>query len=296
MAVACFNIHERLVPYLRAETARSLADQGMRQERIAEHLAVSQAMVSKYLRKPPRPAPGVDAEQVRTFVLAAVAEVVAQDERGAVGAHCPVCTSLDEAGLFRSTMPLPEVEQCVRHDRPVPRKQRERVLRELQDAEAWIRRADLKPLQPAVRMNLACSVPGARDARDVAAFPGRLVELKGRVSAVATPDFGSSSHLAGLLLRIQKKNPEIRAILNIRWDAAVEAAAQKAKVRLHPLKRHAGELAVRSPTTDGIDGFVDPGDFGIEPSLYLVGPEPKAVVERAIRLRTKMTRVRTKVA
>lgn len=285
MPAACFNLQERIVPYLRALTARQLAERGLRQERIAEHLGVSQAMVSKYLRKPPRPAPGVPEPTVDRLVDDAVAEAMRQEDRGAIGAYCPACTSLSNNGFCVAQTPIEEVEQCLRHDRPAPRREQEAVLQRLRNAEARIRRANLKPLMPAVRMNLAMGLKTSRDARDVAAFPGRLVELKGKVNAVHAPEFGSSSHLADLLVKAQKRRPSVRAILNVRWDHAVADAADAAGLTLHELKRQGPELVVAFPESDALDGIVDPGGFGIEPILYLIGPDAEDVVERAVSLR-----------
>lgn len=285
MPATCFNLQERLVPYLRALTARQLSDQGLRQERIAEHLGVSQAMVSKYLRKPPRPAPGVPEPTVQRLVDEAVAEAMRQEERGAIGAYCPACTSLANNGFCVAKTPVEEVAQCLRHNRPAGRREQEAVLQVLRNAEAWIRREGLAALMPAVRMNLAMGLKETRDARDVAAFPGRLVELKGKVSSVRGPEFGSSSHLADLLVKLQKRRPAVRAILNVRWAADVADAARAAGLRIHELKRQGADLVASIPETGEIDGLVDPGGFGIEPNLYLIGPDAERVVERATALR-----------
>ncbi len=293
---ACFNLQERLVPYVRALTARQLSERGLRQERIAEHLGVSQAMVSKYLRKPPRPAPGVPEATIQRLVGDAVAEAVEQEDRGAIGAYCPTCTALSANGFCVAQTPVEEVEQCLRHDRPAARREQEAVLQVLRNAEAGIRRGDLTPLMPAVRMNLAMGLKQARDARDVAAFPGRLVQLKGKVSAVHGPEFGSSSHLADLLVKIQKRRPAIRSILNVRWDDDVARAADAAELTIHELKRQGTELVAVVPEKGGLDGLVDPGGFGIEPNLYLVGPDAERVVADAIKLRKRIPETDPKVS
>lgn len=295
MPAACFNLQERLVPYMRALTARHLSDRGLRQERIAEHLGVSQAMVSKYLRKPPRPAPGIPEATVQRLVEDAVAEAMRQEERGAIGAYCPACTSLANNGFCIAQTPVEEVEQCLRHDQPAGRREQEAVLQTLRNAEAWIRRADLAPLMPAVRMNLAMGLKKTRDARDVAAFPGRLIELKGNINAVHGPEFGSSSHLADLLVKTQKRRPDLRAILNVRWNDAVADAADAAGLAVHELKRQGPELVTAVSDTGDLDGLVDPGGFGIEPILYLVGPDAEHVVERAIQLRKRLETIDAKV-
>jgi predicted fused transcriptional regulator/phosphomethylpyrimidine kinase len=253
-------------------------------------------MVSKYLRRPPRNVPFVRQELIQELVTAGVEETLRQEERGRVAPWCPPCMALSERGFYTATAEIETVAECLRHDKPVARDQQEQVLKALQAAEAWIRRTDLRPLQPAVRINLAMSIPNARDTRDVAAFPGRLVDLKGRVQAVSPPEFGSSTHLAQLLVRIQRKRPEIRSLLNLRHDDRVQEAASAAGLTLQPFKRSQHELMITEPARGAFDGFVDPGDFGVEPILYLVGERPDDVVTKARRLLEALnepTRVKT---
>jgi XRE family transcriptional regulator, thiamine biosynthesis regulator len=288
MGSACFNAQERLVPMLRAETARKLSARGLRQERIAEHLGVSQAMVSRYLRRPPKGAAPLSTQRWEALVEQAVRRTISDETAGTVGSHCPVCTSLEGVGLFQASAPLDDVDQCLRHERPVAQSEHDDVLKALARAETWIRRSDFRPLQPAVRINIAMAVASARDARDVAAFPGRLVDIRGTIRAAAPAEFGSSTHLASLIIKIQKRRPEARVIMNLRGDSDVCRAAKAAGIRLQILKRSAREQTPALPTSRP-ENLLDPGAFGIEPSLYLVGPDVNSVMERAHKILAKLS-------
>jgi predicted fused transcriptional regulator/phosphomethylpyrimidine kinase/predicted transcriptional regulator len=271
------------MPALRAETARRLVREGIQQDRIAEHLGVSQAMVSKYLRKAPRD--GVASPALVTELVDASVRVALDDEsKGRISPWCPVCVSLSGRGFARATTPLPGLSECLRHDAPSEEGGSGQVLANLTEAEARLRRLRFAPLMPQVRSNLALALPNAKNTRDVASFPGRLLEIRGEVHAAAAPEFGSSSHLAHLLLRVRRSQSTARAILNVRYDDLVRRAVRAAGLRLHVLQRVRGELVVALPATPPIDAVADPGAFGVEPALYLLGENAVDVVQKAGRL------------
>lgn len=281
---SCFNAVNRLMPLLRAESARRLLQAGLRQERVAEHLGVSQAMVSKYTRA--RPAPEILAPPalLKALVEATVKAALDDEAAGRVSAWCRACLTLTDAGLAVRTKPWPGLAECARGDQGPSLTEASAVLAALAEAETRIRRLPFARLLPQVRSNLAMALPAARSSRDVAAFPGRFIELRGQVRAAAPAEFGASSHLAGLLLRIRRSHPEVRAILNLRNDDASRRAARAAGLRLRSLRRIRGELAITAPRDERIDALLDPGAFGIEPTLYLVAEEPNALVAKVERI------------
>lgn len=288
MPVACYNLHERLMPVLRAEAARGLRARGLRQDRIAEHLGVSQAMVSKYLRSPPRSAAGVAPKLLSRLVDGSVQRTMSDEGEGRLAPHCSICVTMSQAGLYLSRGTLAEDDRCLRTAGPTEGRDRAAALERLRAAELQLRRLDLRPLQPAVRINMATTRESPSDVRDVASFPGRLVDIRGRIQAVSGPEFGASTHLSGLLLRIRRRRPEIRSILNLRYDARIRRAAEAAGLALRSMRRSHGELVPRVPARGPIDGIVDPGAFGVEPILYLLGRRPRELVEKAARIRARI--------
>ncbi|MEM2005615.1 MAG: bifunctional hydroxymethylpyrimidine kinase/phosphomethylpyrimidine kinase [Zestosphaera sp.] len=73
---------------------------------------------------------------------------------------------------------------------------------------------------PEVGMNVVMSVPlrYVRGVDDVAGVAGRIVRCGGEVKAVGPVEFGASSHLARLVMEVMKRDAEVRAALNIRFD------------------------------------------------------------------------------
>jgi predicted fused transcriptional regulator/phosphomethylpyrimidine kinase len=110
------------------------------------------------------------------------------------------------------------------------------------------------------------------------------VDIPGSVRAAAPPEFGSSSHLAQVLLRVRRGQPQTRAILNARYDEPVRKAIRTTGLRVRTLQRVRGELVFGAPKGAAADGVVDPGAFGVEPALYLLADSATAVVEKARRI------------
>ncbi|MBD3262219.1 MAG: phosphomethylpyrimidine kinase [Candidatus Altiarchaeales archaeon] len=69
-------------------------------------------------------------------------------------------------------------------------------------------------LIPEVRSNIVYSKPNPETVEDVLAVDGRITEVNGTPYAAGKLVFGSSSHMARLILEVRKKNPEIRAGIN----------------------------------------------------------------------------------
>lgn len=67
---------------------------------------------------------------------------------------------------------------------------------------------------PEVRTNLVYGPAHAKSPADVAGIEGRITVVNGRPYAVGRPRLGASSHMARLILELQKTDPTIRAGIN----------------------------------------------------------------------------------
>lgn len=281
---SCFNALTRLVPVVRAETARRLSKAGLAQDRIAEHLGVSQAMVSKYLRRAPELGGVGSTRLVLDLADASVTRALADEERGAIPTWCPVCESLSSRGFSCALQQIPKLHECVRQERTRNHDDASRVLDNLSLAAERIRGLTLSRLVPEVRSNLAMARSDAQSIRDVAAFPGRLIELRGEIREIAPAEFGASTHLADILLKLRRAQPQLQAILNLRYGDDVQQALKAAKMRARILRRTRNELVTAVPAEPQFDAVIDSGAFGIEPALYLLGETATDVVAKAERL------------
>jgi predicted fused transcriptional regulator/phosphomethylpyrimidine kinase/predicted transcriptional regulator len=147
-------------------------------------------------------------------------------------------------------------------------------------------------LVPSVGTNVGMALPGAADPTDVAAVPGRVIAVRGRVTVPANPEFGASEHVANALLAAAGHDPSVRGALNVATDDRLLAAARDAGY--DPL-----EVEAAGPDAEGervgfgaaleARGAVPPvvyhrGAYGVEPVTYVFGASAEAAVERLAAL------------
>ncbi len=155
------------------------------------------------------------------------------------------------------------------------------LLKRLEWAVSRIDVNKLKKLMPAVGMNIACCLDGARSTAEVAAFPGKITIVDGKIRHHETPKFGASKHLSNMLIDSRVHDKSKAAILNIlpggdRDD--IERICEELDFNLAFAPK--GELLPHQ----GIDVILDEGAFGWEPSLYILAHNPLELVDRMHRL------------
>jgi predicted fused transcriptional regulator/phosphomethylpyrimidine kinase len=147
-------------------------------------------------------------------------------------------------------------------------------------------RLDIKRLShviPAVGLNIASCTHGAFTTDEVAAFPGRITLVDGALRHHETPTFGTSKHLANLLLSAHTQDESKVAALNIRpplLDEGVDVnRIQQACEHLGYSFGYAPKGIVEGKSTKH-DVLLDEGAFGWDPSLYILAHNPLELVDR----------------
>jgi len=155
------------------------------------------------------------------------------------------------------------------------------LLKRLEWAVSRIDVNRLKNMMPAVGMNIACCLEGARSPAEVAAFPGKITVVSGKLRHHETPKFGASKHLASMLIDSRVYDKSKTAILNIHPSAdkeKIETICEDLDLNLTFAPK--GVLVPHQ----GIDVILDEGAFGWEPSLYILAHNPLELVDRMHRL------------
>ena len=99
-----------------------------------------------------------------------------------------------------------------------------------------------------------------------------------------TPEFGASSHLASVLLQAKGVDEEKVSILNIRpptLDGMVDQGDINYISDELDYKLGYASKGVLQPHEGRLDIVLDEGAFGWEPALYILGPNPMDLVDRA---------------
>jgi len=158
---------------------------------------------------------------------------------------------------------------------------------------------NVSQLIPECQTNFVFARKNAKSLDDVVGVMGRIVKAGDRVVAVGDLEYGASRHVASAVLAMQKKFPQIRAALNIRFDEKLVLKFSRAKNKIasydrtmEPQKskrkenssvswgiRHAIKNSTSAP-----DVIYHKGDFGKEPMIIVFGNNPKQVVSKISKI------------
>ena len=293
---------DEFLPTVRSMLAEDLRDRGFTQSEVADALGISQSAVSKYAAGDvARHEDVVDDERVRDLVER-VGEGLASGDLTPVAALVEIevlIRQLEEgdllADLHEAAMPAladADVEFSV-HDPESGLRERERVLTSVRRGLRTLTNASgFAGLIPNVGANVAECTADAATVDDVAAVPGRLVDVKGRAMVPGEPEFGVSEHVATVLLAAREAGADVRGAVNLRYDPeTVDSLAES-----HPTVEFDAERPTREAVADAVAGLqgdedgetlvlYQTGAVGIEPIVYVLAPtasEAAAIVREIL--------------
>ena len=281
---------EEFLPTFRSMLAEALRERERTQNEVAELLGISQSAVSKYVHGEVERNPRiVDDPQVRELIerladgltsgeLTPVEALVETEvcirelERGGVLAELHV-DAMPELAASGDHLDIHDPDSRLREAGQVRASVR-RGIRILRNTEGFAARI------PAVGSNLAESLSTADGVEDVAAVPGRILDVHGRVTIPGEPDFGVSQHVASVLLAARDHGSDERAALNVAYDEELRSSFAEAGYVTAEFDAEAelddaiGDALAAAPDADVL---YQTGGFGIEPVLYVLGPDAPTV-------------------
>jgi predicted fused transcriptional regulator/phosphomethylpyrimidine kinase/predicted transcriptional regulator len=319
MRPPCEIVVKRLLPLLRALVAQELMTvYGWTQSQTARKLGVTQPAVSSYLSL-------LESEETSRFdmedlkaLAKRIAEGLATGEMSlsdTVMEVCSLCIKLKSGGfvcsLHKQLVPDLREESCEVCLRLFGTgteevEERYKVLNDLKKAAEIIEGCeDFASVMPQVRVNIVMATSGAKSVSEVAGIPGRIVEVRGRAKAFMDPEFGSSSHLAGILLAVMEIDDSIRSVANIKYDEAIRGVMEMLKLSIGwfdretlPTEKRGDEAAADLGVKTAAESLgnlpnvmVDKGGYGIEPVSYLFGSSAVEVAGKAIRIAEALSQV-----
>ena len=278
---------DEFLPTVRSMLAEDLRERGFTQREVADALGISQSAVSKYAHGDvARHERVVEDERVRDLVDR-VGEGLAAGDLSPVAALVEIevlIRQLEEgdllAALHEDAMPAlaaADVEFSV-HDPDSRLRERETVLASVRRGLRGLTNASgFAGLIPNVGANVVECVADAASIDDVAAVPGRLVDVKGRAMVPGEPEFGVSEHVAAVVLAAREAGSPARAAVNVRYDPDIVATLAESS----PTVKFDPERPTREAVADAVaaaDAAADTlvlyqaGAVGIEPIVYVLAP------------------------
>jgi len=284
---------ERFLPTVRAMLARRLADHGLTQQEIAAHLGVTQAAVSKYVSGDPQGEPRFREDPETIAAVDRIANGLASGEFDGYDALAELVSlvrQLEDRGpiceLHEEAMPELQglgCDLCVRGLDPDVRAERDVLATVRTAARSFASIPRMSDFVPNVGTNVGMCLPEPHDETDVAAIPGRIYTIGGRIEIPANPEFGASKHVATAVLAANAVDSDIQGAINIATDDAILAAAQELGIK--PIEfdpeydDRETELRSCFEERGGVPQVAyHRGAFGIEPTTYVFGTDADAAV------------------
>lgn len=282
---------EEFLPTFRSMLAGELHDRGHTQREIADFLGVSQSAVSKYIHGSVATNERIASDDRVRDLVDSLADGLASGDLQPVEAlvEAELCIRALARGGLLSTLhaqAVPELspdaaaaihtDDTQIHEETTVRASVRRGLRMLDTTAGFPDRI------PAVGSNLVEALSTARSIEDVAAVPGRIIDVRGQTMIPGEPAFGVSQHVAGLVLAARANGSDVRAAVNVRYDERFrDVLVDQGAVTAEFDAEIALEDAIAEALAETPDANVlyQTGGFGIEPVLYILGPDAPSVVK-----------------
>ena len=150
---------------------------------------------------------------------------------------------------------------------------------------------------PECQTNFVFAKKNPRGVMDVLGVSGRLVKSGKEVVTAGEIVYGGSQHVGTAVIQVNKKFPEIRSGLNIKYDTKIISKAKKSKFTVLRYDRNkepkkskqkenssiswgiSSSLNAKSP-----DIIYHKGDLGKEPMILIFGKNPDDVVKKASKI------------
>ncbi|WP_435195897.1 thiamine-phosphate synthase family protein [Natronomonas sp. EA1] len=282
---------DEFLPTFRSLLASDLRERGLTQSEVAELLGVSQSAVSKYVHGEVEETPEIAGDDRVRELVSRLGAGLASGEMTQVQALAEaeiLVRSLERGDLLAQLHeaaypPLAEYDgEFAIHDPDSRLRTAERALASVRRGVRMLENTSgFAALIPAVGSNLVEALPEAQGIDDVAAIPGRILDVKGRATVPGEPEFGVSEHVAGVLLTARAGGSDARAAVNIRYDPDLVAALEAQGLETAQFDAEGGTDAVREAVaaTPDADVLYQSGGFGIEPVVYVLAPDAVTAAE-----------------
>ena len=304
MRPPCEIVQRDFLRTVRIFLARALSEEGYSQTEIASQMDMTQAAVSKYLSQSAVKTRLANEIEVLTIRLTEMIKSGDADADSMVREVCACCmrsrigSTLCE--MHQNKVPSLNIVNCqicsqLLGGSDTELSKRSLIVSDMLDALRIIEASEtFVDIVPQIRANIVACNDAAKSTKDVAGVPGRITVIDGHARALVNPQFGASSHTSELLLDAMEKWPKVRSCMYVSGRDHVIRTAKKVGFRVVTLEESESnskkiisalksEQEIPGPRTD-YPAIHSPGDYGVEPILYLFGPNARQLSEKCVKL------------
>jgi len=151
---------------------------------------------------------------------------------------------------------------------------------------------------PECQTNFVFAKKNPKIIKDVLGISGRLVKSGKEVIIAGEIVYGGSLHVGTAVIEVNKKFPEIRSCLNIKYDTKIISKAKKSRFTVLSYDRNKEPRKSKQKENSSIawgianslktklpDIIYHKGDIGKEPMILIFGKNPKDVIGKVSKLR-----------
>ncbi len=110
-------------------------------------------------------------------------------------------------------------------------------IKEMKRAIQIFREERIGRLIPEVQTNIGLALRNAKSHRDVLAIPGRIVKNGEDIFTGAEPEFGGSRHVANIILTVMRRDPQKRAVMNIKYTDELLSVCRRLRFKIASFDR-----------------------------------------------------------
>lgn len=152
---------------------------------------------------------------------------------------------------------------------------------------------------PECQTNFVFSKKNPKSIKDILGVSGRIVKTGNAITVAGDLSYGGSKHVAAALIEMNKKYPDIRSAINLKYNKDIISKVKKVKMNISKYDRNAEPKKLKNKEGYSVswgikyaiknleeppDVIFHEGDFGKEPMIIIFAKTPLEIIGKISRL------------
>jgi len=152
---------------------------------------------------------------------------------------------------------------------------------------------------PECQTNFVFSKKNPKSIKDILGISGRIVKTGNKITVAGDLSYGGSKHVATALITMNKKYPEIRSAINLKYNKETISKLRKVKLVISSYDRNVEPKNAKTKEGSSVgwgvkyaiknleeppDVIYHKGDFGKEPMIIIFAKTPTLIIEKISKL------------